>query len=64
MPSVIRLKSQWESEFTYPFIKLKQKNYYDEVHDMLNKDIVADDTSKKDTKKFKKQYNSSKKIDV
>jgi hypothetical protein len=30
----------------------------------LNKDIVADDTSKKDTKKFKKQYNSSKKIDV
>ena len=48
----------------YPFIKLKKKNYYDEVFDILNNDIIADDTSNKDTKKFKKQYNSSKKIDV
>ena len=48
----------------YPFIKLKKKNYYDEVVDILNNDIVDDDTSKKDTKKFKKQYKASKKIDV
>ena len=48
----------------YPFIKLKKKNYFDEVFDILNNDIVPDDSSKKDVPKYKKQYNSSKKIDI
>jgi len=65
-------KSEFE-EFTlevnklakkYKFIKLNKKNYFDEALDILSKD-VDDDTSKQpDEVKFKKSYNSKRKIDI
>ena len=48
----------------YPFIKLKKKNYFVEVKDMLNEEKVKDDTTSENTPKFDKQYQSSKKIDI
>ena len=48
----------------YPFIKLKKKNYLDEVQDMLNEVKVKDDTTSENTPKFEKQYQSKKKIDI
>jgi hypothetical protein len=53
----------------YPFIKLKKKNYHQEVVDMLSGKTVKDDTSSKnidgtDKPKFKKSYQSTKQIDI
>ncbi len=48
----------------YPFIKLKKKNYFVEVKDMLNEEKVKDDTSSENTPKFDKQYQSTKKIEI
>ena len=48
----------------YPFIKLKKKNYFVEVKDMLNEEKVKDDTTSENTPKFDKQYQSQKKIDI
>ena len=48
----------------YSFIKLKKKNYFVEVKDMLNEEKVKDDTSSDGLPKFDKQYQSSKKIDI
>ena len=47
----------------YKFIKLKPKNYLDEVTKFLSSKTVADDTTKTDVK-FKKQYSTKKKIDL
>jgi hypothetical protein len=48
----------------YSFIKLKKKNYFVEVKDMLNEEKVKDDTSSENAPKFDKQYQSQKKIDI
>ena len=51
----------------YTFIKLKKKNYFDEAKNILDEDYskTKDDTSKQpDEVKFKKSYNSKRKIDI
>ena len=50
----------------YSFIKLNKKNYYDKTEYFLKNKEVEDDTTMEDADKsiFKKQYQSSKKIDI
>ena len=50
----------------YKFIKLKKKNYLSEVKSILDEDRskTKDDTSTIDTPKFKKQYQTKKKINL